>query len=481
MSVTYPLTVCFETLGCRLNQDETEGAAQSFRTNGFTCRMGSISASDACDDSVFLCILNTCTVTGKAEQKARRIIRLMLKNFPKATVLVTGCYAELDGDEITAICPERIVIVKGTQKYLLSQLASSLRMLCSQGNAFPSFSDIQNLITVQTQRKLILNPKTTVSDTAFSAFTLYTANFQKHSRASLKIQDGCNCACSFCRIHFARGKSVSLSASEVVSRVKNLEQNGMNEVVLTGVNLSQYASQESDGTVRDLAGLLELILKETSHIRIRLSSLYPQSVTERLCAVLADSRIQSFFHLSIQSGSERILKLMKRPHSVSQVEEAITLLRSVKKAPFISCDLIAGFPTETDEDFSQTVELCKRSGFAWIHAFPFSPRPGTDAVHLKPCVPERIKGERVALLTQLAVDGKLSYIERWKDKPLFAIVEHERGLTRAVTENFLHVQCEKKLDIASGSAVTVRILQADKQAIVSGSEVDCLGSVIDVQ
>ena len=473
MSVTHPLTVCFETLGCRLNQDETEGEAQAFRSQGFSCLMGGITASSS-DDSVFLCILNTCTVTGKAEQKARRLIRLMLKNFPQASLIVTGCYAELDGKDIEAICPERITIVKGSQKCIFPALAQKLSALC-QKKDFPSFSDVRNLTLSCTQRPFILNPLQT--KTVLPAFTLYTSSFQKHSRASLKIQDGCNCSCSFCRIHFARGKSVSLSAKEVLSRVKRLEESGMNEVVLTGVNLSQYVWKEENKTYA-LPQLLELLLSETKHIRLRLSSLYPQAVSPALCSVLSHERIQPFFHLSIQSGSERILTLMKRPHSLVQVDEAIALLRKVKNDPFISCDLIAGFPSESDEDFEETLELCRRSDFAWIHAFPFSPRPGTEAVHIKPPVAERIKGQRVATLTNLAVEGKLSYINRWKNKSLFAIVEHERGATRAVTENFLHVQLDKKLELPAGSAIQVCINEADKDAIVLGSEVDCLGSVV---
>ena len=450
--------VHFETLGCRLNQDETEGAAEAFRSEGFFCTMGGLSSSSQPDAETLLAVLNTCTVTGKAEQKARRIIRLMLSSFPNAVVIVTGCYASLDGEIIKSICPERIVVLGGNKKQLLSKIPPAVK---KEGLT----------------QKDVLDALRGLSEP--SPFTLYTSTFQKHSRSSLKIQDGCNCSCSFCRICLARGRSVSLPWKEVVRRVQKLESLGMGEVVLTGVNLCQYEDFLEDGKRIRLTELLSLILKNTSTIRIRLSSLYPQSLNADMCAVLSHSRIQPFFHLSIQSGSPRILSLMNRPHSLEQVEEAVRLLRVAKEDPFISCDIIAGFPSETEEDFELTQKLCRKSDFAWIHAFPFSPRPGTRAKDMENQVPERIKDQRVEWLTKTAVDGKIAYIERHKGKVLSAVLENREKLC-AVTENYLHVSCsvEEGIEVKRGSVCRVRIGDPLKKSIEGGREEDCTGTIV---
>ena len=266
----------------------------------------------------------------------------------------------------------------------------------------------------------------------------------------------------------------------------------MSEVVLTGVNLSQYAYVDEAGEKTDFAGLLKLLLDNTSSIKFRISSFYPQHITRELCKILADKRVQPFFHLSIQSGSDRILKLMRRPYKRSDVINAVNLLREVKNAPFISCDIIAGFPGESEEDFEETKSLCDEVKFAWIHAFPFSPRPGTPAFNMKPQIPERIKDERVKYLTSKAIEGKSDYITRCIGKDYDAIVENSRSqrmgldedsIIHCVTDNFLHVEC-KVNDIRSsqlvlpGSLVRVKIENADMESILKGKETEAIGKIL---
>lgn len=472
----------FETLGCRLNQDESEGAARAFRQNGFTVDMEAASASSEKNSSVILSIVNTCTVTGKAEQKARRIIRLLLEKFPESKIIVTGCYAELDGNLIESICPERIVALKGTQKFMLSLIASEL----SSGTSLYD----EGIVSVPALRDFISSgaeKNGSSSQKIFNAFSLFTPVFEKHSRGSIKVQDGCNCACSFCRIHLARGKSVSLDADDVVSRVKEIERSGINEVVFTGVNLSQYSSLDSYGKSVDFSRLLQMVIDATEKISLRISSFYPQSIDSGLCAVLSDPRIQPFFHMSIQSGSDRILELMRRPHSVSHVEKSIELIRKAKENPFISCDMIAGFPGETDADFAMTMKLCNEQNFAWIHAFPFSPRQGTPAMHMKGQVEERVKTERVKQLTEKAVQGKISYVDYWKERTVSAVVENSRAIRKsiaspvihAVTENYLHVECPSpSFPCRPGDKISVVIKEACPESISSGKEIDCTGIVV---
>ncbi len=480
-----PGTIHFETLGCRLNHDESEGAARFFSKAGFLIEMDCLTATTPVSTGVILAVLNTCTVTGKAEQKARRLIRLMLDRFPLALIIVTGCWAAVDAGAIRAICPDRISVVPGTGKFVLSLLPEEMgqgAVLSVEEGRF-LHDALDSFIADAVSRSAPVPLATKRKLPPANAFTLYTSVFQKHSRASLKVQDGCDCECSYCRIHIARGASVSLPLEDAVLRAQDLERAGASEIVLTGVNLSQWRGTDGQGRAGGFALLLENVLAGTDRLFFRVSSFYPESIDERLCAVLSHPRVQPFFHLSIQSGSDGILRAMKRPHSLSHVDQAIERLRSIKENPFISCDIIAGFPGEGEEDFAATQALCERSSFAWIHAFPFSARPGTPAQHMKGQVPERVKGERVAWLTQKAVEGKIAYARQWEGRTLTAVVEKSRsqkaGVLHAVTGNYLHVECplEGKAEPASGSLVSLVIGDCLAESISSGGELDCLGTL----
>ncbi|MCR4939350.1 MAG: tRNA (N(6)-L-threonylcarbamoyladenosine(37)-C(2))-methylthiotransferase MtaB [Treponemataceae bacterium] len=450
--IPIPYSVHFETLGCKLNQIESEAAAKAFSESGFPVEMKTCTASSEKNKQVFLCVLNTCTVTTKAEQKARRIIRLLLSKFPQAAVLVTGCYAEVEPEEIQAIS-ERIAVLRGTEKEYLSKIPSILlRDIIDKGT---QYSPEQFAVFL---RDMI--EKLTPLDLKKASFTLATDTFLSHSRASVKIQDGCNCNCSYCRIHLARGKSVSLSASEVLERIKGLERAGQKEVVITGVNLSQYYSSEAGQNMR-FPELMSFLLSGTSTISFRISSLYPDIVTDAFCSILADERIRPHFHLSVQSGSDRILRSMNRPYGAEDVIKASRMLRAVKTGCFLAADIITGFPGETEEDFSASMELCRECDFSWVHVFPFSPRPGTKAFSMRPQVPQSISGDRAHRLTELALIQKKNYLEKAIGKQFKAVIEKRRtDEIRAVTENFIHIRIPKsnnELKSLGGKEVTVSI------------------------
>jgi threonylcarbamoyladenosine tRNA methylthiotransferase MtaB len=230
---------------------------------------------------------------------------------------------------------------------------------------------------------------------------------------------------------------VSLSAEKALSGLKALEEHGYGEAVLTGVNISQYHGEGG----RDLGGLLEYLLAGSRSIRIRLSSLEPDRLTGSLARTLAHERIRPHFHLSVQSGSPLILGRMGRSYSPDEVEEAAAHLRDIKGDPFLACDIITGFPGETAAEFEKTYELCRRIGFAWIHAFPYSRRPGTAAWSFKPPVSEREAAERVSALLSLARQGRREYISRWIGKEVEAIVEggdeKDAPFVQATSENYL--------------------------------------------
>ena len=288
-----------ETLGCRLNQIESEAAAQYFLQSDFTVTMSPTNALQEENEDTALCILNTCTVTQKAEQKARRIIRLILKKYPRALLIVTGCYAQMSPKEIAEI-DERIFVLPGQLKSRITAVPELLNAELQKEQW--KISEFKDLL-----EKEIKSKKQDKSDVPENSFKLSATSFIAHSRASLKIQDGCNSNCSYCAIHMARGKSVSVDFNTALKRVQELENKGYDEVVLTTVNISQYKG-EFNGKYFNFAKLLKYLLQNTEKINFRISSLYPQIVDDDFCNVIADKRVRPFFHISVQSGSNKILQ-----------------------------------------------------------------------------------------------------------------------------------------------------------------------------
>ncbi|MFP3089225.1 tRNA (N(6)-L-threonylcarbamoyladenosine(37)-C(2))-methylthiotransferase MtaB [Treponema sp. TIM-1] len=421
-------SIALQTLGCKLNQFESESIAGAFNREGFTLVPWEGGGAD-----IFL--VNTCTVTSKAEQKARRTIRKILKENPEACVIVTGCYAQVEAEAVAGLMDhetgawgyqKRLFVVPGDHKSSLLDLPKFLVDFENPAAALEQWT--RRLDISSPQDRFRFNPET----------------FFSHSRAFLKIQDGCNNRCSYCRVTLARGPSVSLAAERVLSRLRVLETAGFGEAVLTGINICQYR----DGAL-DLRGLLEYLLKQTQGIALRVSSVEPENITRDLVNVLGNPRIRPHFHLSIQSGSPHILKKMGRTYSPESIEEGVALLRSVKGDPFFACDIITGFPGETGEEFEKTYELCRRLGFSWIHAFPYSPRPGTEAYHFTGPVSEREAISRVKALTDLAHQGRRDYVRRWIGKKVEAIIEgtapdngknkKDSPYTAALSDNYLRL------------------------------------------
>jgi threonylcarbamoyladenosine tRNA methylthiotransferase MtaB len=423
------ISVSIYTLGCKLNQLESEAVAESFQKSGFTVIP---LVEDAPADLV---IVNTCTVTSKAEQKARRVIRKVLRN-NAACVLVCGCYAELEENAIAGI-DSRIMTLSGGRKSALLDLPKCIDADADSHWLFQAVSHF--LASVSETGKFRYNPE----------------NFSFHSRAFLKIQDGCNRRCAYCRVRLARGSSESLDAASAVSHLRLLEEKGYNEAVITGVNLNQYCSET------DLAGILERFLRNTSRIRLRLSSLEPEGVTEKLGAVLAHERICPHFHLSIQSGADAVLEKMRRPYNREIIRQSVAVLRSIKDDPFLGCDIIAGFPTESGKDFDETLDLCEKTGFSWIHSFPYSPRPGTEAFFFKNRTPEREIIRRANALTALAKEGRRAYINRQIGKTAEVLIEAQEntpdGFLSGVSGNYLKILIKSAEKFAPGSMVKCKI------------------------
>ncbi|MFQ3547782.1 MAG: radical SAM protein, partial [Termitinemataceae bacterium] len=298
------LSISFHTLGCKLNQLETESIAEVFKREGFTLVPWGAPAD--------IFVVNTCTVTSKAEQKARRTIRKALKDNPAACCIATGCYAQLDAVALEGLSTDgRVIVVPGEHKDSLLDLPAYLASSgCNSADVLPLL------------HRWVAEGRTGTMQHA-DPFRFDVTDFSYHSRAFIKIQDGCNNVCSFCRVRLARGKSTSLDAATILERLRVLEAHGFSEAVLTGVNLNQYR----DGTM-GFTELLEYLLSGTSQLALRISSTEPEGVDESFARVAAHPRIRPHFHLSVQSGSDAILSRMRRRYRAGAVREAVRLLLS---------------------------------------------------------------------------------------------------------------------------------------------------------
>jgi threonylcarbamoyladenosine tRNA methylthiotransferase MtaB len=455
-------SAAIQTLGCKLNQLESESIAEAFGNAGFSVRAG---------PPADLLVINTCSVTSKSEQKARRLIRKALKDNPESCVIVTGCYAQLEAAAIAALEEpvrsgwRRLFVLSGDRKAFLLDLPRLLRSdtegpePAAQAQS-PAWSQAQSPASAPAWSPAsapawslaldrLLGPETSRgvwrSGEGLDPFRFKVRDFSFHSRPFLKIQDGCDHACSYCRVSLARGPSRSLDAETLLARLRELEAAGHGEAVLTGVNLNQYRSAGLD-----LGGVLEYLLANTRTIALRLSSLEPEDPDESFLRILSRRRIRPHFHLSIQSGSAPVLERMRRSYTPAAVEAFIRRLRELREDPFLACDIIAGFPGETPAEFAATYEFCRRSHFAWIHAFPFSRRPGTEAWDFPDNVPEREAAGRVESLLDLARQGKTAYVNAWAGKTVEAIVEagNRGNFLTALSENYLKL----RLPLSPGQA-----------------------------
>lgn len=450
--------------------------------------MTPVCASDDEDENVILSVVNTCTVTAKAEQKARRLIRLLLKKYPRAVTVVTGCYAQVNKPEIESISG-RIAVLPGRLKSRLADVPLRLRSILEEHGTYSENSEkLSEAILSYLRNELCAG---TVPDASENPFRLAADTFLRHSRSAIKIQDGCNNRCTYCKICIARGKSVSLSVDGVLEQVEKIKRSGQKEIVITTVNAAQYSSEYENRAV-DFAGLLEILLQRTQDISFRISSLYPQIVDSRFCGIISDARIRPHFHLSVQSGSDAVLKKMARPYNIQTVIDACGRLKAAKKNPFLACDIIAGFPSESDVDFEKTMELVETCGFAWVHAFPFSPRPGTAAFSMKPRVPESVADARVSRLLDFSFRRKIEYVNSCRGEIRTAVVEKiqngqrtdflpgEKRRITAVTDNFLHCSVSVPDGVpvpASSSEVAVRILSPDENQIRRNGEIDAFAEL----
>lgn len=394
------------TLGCRLNQAESEAVADAFGKAGFSI----VPEGEDAD----LYIVNTCTVTSKAEQKCRRMIRKFAQTAP---VVATGCYAQLNADELSSLSPNVVV-------YSLDRKASLLELPSYVENAMDEGTDL-------------LAALRSYHGGATDRFAFDANSFSYHSRAYLKIQDGCDNACAYCRVHVARGRAMDLDADTVVKRALQLEGEGFHEIMLTGVNLTMY-----DHRGEGLGALVEKLLSRLGpDIRLRLSSMEPDHVDDRLLDTFADYRMQPHFHLPIQSASRTVLRRVNRYNDMDRIGSIIATLRKMKDDPFIAADVITGLPAEGEKEFQETYDFFQNYDFSMLHVFPFSPRPDTPLFTAKDRVPESVRDERAKILRELAERHHAAYLLRQAGRHGEVILEQRKGgYWYGTTGNYLEVE-----------------------------------------
>jgi threonylcarbamoyladenosine tRNA methylthiotransferase MtaB len=434
------------TLGCKLNQLESESYTSAFKNAGFSI------INSLAETSPSIIIINTCTVTSKADQKARRVIRKTLKDYPDSCVIVTGCYAQLDKTDL-------LKLDKSGRLFVFNGKESILKLPDYFNENLVATKDIFQILKTIHEQKNIEQRK--------DVFQFSPECFSSHTRSFLKIQDGCDKNCTYCRVRLARGPSLSLASDLVLERLRVLEKNYA-EAVLTGVNICQYRDTFGKMTANNLSGLLKYLIDGTSKISLRLSSLEPDSVDIEFINVLSNKRIRPHFHLSIQSGSENVLKKMNRFYNSETVDSAVNLLRRSKDDPFLACDIITGFPGETESEFEETFEMCKKIGFAWIHVFPYSKRSGTAACSFKDSVNDKEITRRAHLLTDLAWKGRAEYVQRWLNREVDVLIEKrnvEKSFCSGVSENYLKLLVVHNWEKAPvpGTILHCKIIEINKE------------------
>ena len=406
--------VSFYTLGCKVNQYETNAMAQKFKEAGYEI-------VDMNDDISDICIVNTCTVTNMSDRKSRHSLRRVKEKNPSAIIAAVGCYAQVAKNDLEKM-PEIDIVLGNEEKANIVQY-------------------VEKFIDSQDENKLIeiedISSKKEFEDMGQITYT-------EKTRAFIKVQDGCNQFCSYCIIPYARGRVRSRNAESIIKEITQIAQNGIKEVVITGIHVASYG--RDFGNENGLIELLEKINEIEGIKRIRLGSLEPKIITEEFMQRLSKlEKICHHFHLSLQSGCDETLKRMNRKYTTAQVIEIIERLRRYYDDVMLTTDIIVGFPGETEEEFETTYQFLKEVKLYKMHVFQYSPRKGTRAAVMPNQVDGNIKEARSKRLIELSNENQKMYNQQLVGKEvevLFEDKEVEDGIKyfRGHTQNYVLVK-----------------------------------------
>ena len=429
-------TIAFATLGCRVNQYDTDSMRGLFLEKGFR--------DVSYDEKADVYVINTCSVTQMGEKKSRQLIRRAKKHNPQSVVIVTGCYAQLDPELLAAMDGVSAVVGTNEKKKVVTIVEELLANPSQQ-----AITAVHNVRQVE----------------AFEEIPLYPSAVE-HTRADLKIQEGCNNFCTFCIIPYTRGALKSRQPDAIIAEAKRLVSFGFKELVLTGIHLGAYGKELPEKP--SLALILRRLVNETEVQRIRLGSLESIEVDDELIEVMNSSdRICPHLHLPLQSGSDAILKAMNRHYTKAEFIELIADLRARIHGLTVSTDLILGFPGETEENFKETLDTLKLLKFSHIHAFPYSPRQGTPAATMPHQVDMAIKKQRVEIVNTLSAQQKVDVLQSMIGKEALVLIEKQDGeIGEGFSENYERVRVTGLTKPVEGAIIPVRLEQVDGHIIL---------------
>ncbi len=401
------------TLGCKVNQYESEAVEEIFEARGYKKK----------EENADIYVINTCTVTNMSDRKSRQMISRARRDNPEAVIAVMGCYSQVKPEEVSQI--EGVDIVLGSRN------KEEVVDLCEDV--------LQNKGAID--KVLSLSETKTIED-------LEISNQEAMTRAYMKIQDGCNMYCSYCLIPYARGNISSRDMESIKNEAKRLAQNGYKEIVLTGIHVSSYGKDLKNG--ESLIDVIEEVAKTDGIERIRLSSMEPRHITREFLERMKETKKAcDHFHLSLQSGSDDILKAMNRKYDTKIFKEKVDLIREVFPNAGLTTDIIVGFPTETDENHEETKNFVKDIKFAKTHLFKYSKRDGTKAATMKPEVDGNIKKERLKELEEIEQVNKREFLEKQIGKTLSVLFESKSdmdGYKSGYSTNYLRVNVKDEID-----------------------------------
>lgn len=505
MSILKDKKVSFLSLGCKVNAYETE----VFRSKFEECGAVTVSFEEGGADIV---VINTCSVTNVADRKSRQMLHKAKKLNPNAVIVATGCYVQAVGENEVMISDAEVAAGNERKDRLVETVAEYLKQKYEMLQDTKSSRVLRDTETIKYEvcenepgkqdnddRKQDNDDRKQDSDDrnindAAGDFTNRQQNFQNtaseatdKTRAFIKITDGCNQFCAYCIIPYVRGRVKSRSVNDVVDEVRELSRRGYREIVLTGIHLSSYGtdfngtSTSYEKAVAEGFGgeyLLDLI-DEISSIsgieRIRLGSLEPRIITEEFIGRIKDNpKVCPHFHLSLQSGSDSVLKRMKRHYNIGDYENACRIIRNAYDLPSLNTDIIVGFPGETDEEFGETVEFAKKIGFAKIHVFKYSRRKGTLADKMPDQIAEDVKNKRSTRLIETDNENRRNYIGQFVGKRVRILTEQEeiingRKLMTGLTERYVKVAADtSNTGILRNEFVECRITGVLDEGILTG-------------
>jgi len=433
------MKVAFCTLGCKVNQYETNGMMQKFMDKGYEIV--------DFDEKADIYIINTCTVTNMSDRKSRQMLRQAKKINKDALVVACGGYAQVAQDEVKAIKEIDLVLGTNEKKDIVSYLEDYLDNKKIDGN-YENKIVAENSITDDVMKNLIYDD--------FGDVT-----FTEKTRAVIKVQDGCDRYCTYCLIPYARGRIRSRKPESVISEVTKIAQNGIKEVVITGIHVASYGRDFE--SKYELIDLLEEINKVPGIERVRLGSIEPLLISEEFMERFSKlDKMCHHFHLSLQSGCDETLKRMNRRYSCAEFKEIVDRIRKYFVDSILTTDVIVGFPGETDEEFNKTVEFLRNIKFYKMHIFKYSPRRGTVAEKMKDQVSSEIKDERSKVLLEMSDENEKDYQKSYLGKTVKVLFEEKDGdFYKGHTSNYIMVKAKSKDDL-SGKILDVKLESLDE-------------------